>query len=110
VVLGLVGTNGIGKSTALKILSGKLQPNLGKFTNPPSWQEVVTNFRGSELQNYFTKIVENNLKPCIKPQYVDQIPKAIKGTVSDMLDRKDELGVQAQVCDQFGNDLKLHCI
>jgi ATP-binding cassette subfamily E protein 1 len=101
VVLGLVGTNGIGKSTALKILSGKLQPNLGKFTNPPSWQEVVTNFRGSELQNYFTKIVENNLKPCIKPQYVDQIPKAIKGTVSDMLDRKDELGVQAQVCDQF---------
>lgn len=30
-VLGLVGTNGIGKSTALKILSGKLKPNLGKF-------------------------------------------------------------------------------
>ncbi len=31
-VLGLVGTNGIGKSTALKILSGKLKPNLGQFT------------------------------------------------------------------------------
>jgi translation initiation factor RLI1 len=30
-VLGLVGTNGIGKSTALKILSGKLKPNLGKY-------------------------------------------------------------------------------
>ena len=30
-VLGLVGTNGIGKSTALKILSGKLKPNLGRF-------------------------------------------------------------------------------
>ncbi len=30
-VLGLVGTNGIGKSTALKILAGKLKPNLGKF-------------------------------------------------------------------------------
>jgi translation initiation factor RLI1 len=28
-VLGLVGTNGIGKSTALKILAGKLKPNLG---------------------------------------------------------------------------------
>jgi ferredoxin len=27
-VLGLVGTNGIGKSTALKVLSGKLKPNL----------------------------------------------------------------------------------
>ena len=30
-VLGLVGTNGIGKSTALKILAGKLKPNLGSF-------------------------------------------------------------------------------
>ena len=34
-VLGLVGTNGIGKSTALKILAGKLKPNLGKFETPP---------------------------------------------------------------------------
>jgi len=31
-VLGLVGTNGIGKSTALKVLAGKLKPNLGRFT------------------------------------------------------------------------------
>lgn len=30
-VLGLVGTNGIGKSTALKILAGKVKPNLGRF-------------------------------------------------------------------------------
>jgi ATP-binding cassette subfamily E protein 1 len=30
-VLGLVGTNGIGKSTALNILAGKLKPNLGRF-------------------------------------------------------------------------------
>jgi ATP-binding cassette subfamily E protein 1 len=39
-VLGLVGTNGIGKSTALKVLGGKLKPNLGRFENPPDWQEV----------------------------------------------------------------------
>ena len=30
-VLGLVGTNGIGKSTALKIMAGKLKPNLGMY-------------------------------------------------------------------------------
>jgi len=30
-ILGLVGTNGIGKSTALNILAGKLKPNLGKY-------------------------------------------------------------------------------
>jgi len=48
-VLGLVGTNGIGKSTALKVLAGKLKPNLGRFSNPPDWEEILTYFRGSEL-------------------------------------------------------------
>lgn len=55
-VLGLVGTNGIGKSTALKILAGKQKPNLGRFDDPPDWAEILTYFRGSELQNYFTKV------------------------------------------------------
>lgn len=50
-VLGLVGSNGIGKSTALKILSGKLKPNLGRYENPPDWQDVIKYFRGSELQS-----------------------------------------------------------
>jgi hypothetical protein len=92
-VLGLVGTNGIGKSTALKILSGKLKPNLGRFDVPPDWQEILKYFRGSELQNYFTKVLEDNLKPLIKPQYVDHIPRAIKvkQTVREMLTSKLEM-------------------
>jgi ATP-binding cassette subfamily E protein 1 len=65
-VLGLVGTNGIGKSTALKILAGSLKPNLGKFETPPEWKEIFKFFRGSELQNYFTKLLENDLKALIK--------------------------------------------
>ena len=89
-VLGLVGTNGIGKSTALKILAGKLKPNLGNFSAPPDWTDILAHFRGSELQNYFTKILEDNLKAIIKVQYVDLIPKAVKGKVGDILDKKDE--------------------
>jgi ATP-binding cassette subfamily E protein 1 len=61
-VLGLVGKNGIGKSTALKVLAGKMKPNLGRFSSPPDWEEIVAHFRGSELQNYFTKILEDKLK------------------------------------------------
>ncbi|CDO93335.1 unnamed protein product [Kluyveromyces dobzhanskii CBS 2104] len=80
-VLGLVGTNGIGKSTALKILAGKQKPNLGRFDDPPEWQEIIKYFRGSELQNYFTKMLEDDIKAIIKPQYVDNIPRAIKGPV-----------------------------
>ncbi|KAF3506573.1 hypothetical protein F2Q69_00009122 [Brassica cretica] len=97
-VLGFVGTNGIGKSTALKILAGKLKPNLGRFTNPPDWQEILTHFRGSELQNYFTRILEDNLKAIIKPQYVDHIPKAVRGNVGEVLDQKDERDKKAELC------------
>lgn len=97
-VLGLVGTNGIGKSTALKILAGKQKPNLGRFTDPPDWTEILSHFRGSELQNYFTKILEDDLKALIKPQYVDQIPKAVKGTVQQLLDKKDECKNQMDIC------------
>ena len=89
-VLGLVGTNGIGKSTALKILAGKMKPNLGRHDSPPDWEEILVYFRGSELQNYFTKILEDTLKATIKPQYVDHIPKAIKGNVGEVLKSKDD--------------------
>ncbi|TKS93243.1 ATP-binding cassette sub-family E member 1 RNase L inhibitor [Collichthys lucidus] len=96
-VLGLVGTNGIGKSTALKILAGKQKPNLGKYDNPPDWQEILTYFRGSELQNYFTKILEDDLRAIVKPQYVDQIPKTVKGSVGAILSRKDDTDTQTLV-------------
>ena len=89
-VLGLVGTNGIGKSTALKILAGKLKPNLGRFDNEPEWTDILKHFRGSELQNYFTKILEDNLKAIIKPQYVDHIPRAVQGKVREILANKNE--------------------
>ncbi|KAM9906283.1 hypothetical protein OXX79_001644 [Metschnikowia pulcherrima] len=84
-VLGLVGTNGIGKSTALKILAGKQKPNLGKYDNPPDWEDILKYFRGSELQNYFLKVLEDNISAIIKPQYVDNIPRALaKAAVKDV--------------------------
>ncbi len=105
-VLGLIGTNGIGKSTALKILAGQLKPNLGKFDEPPDWTEILTYFRGSELQNYFTKLLADDLKAVIKPQYVDRIPKAVKGSVQQLLDNKDDRGIQDIVC----SGLDLHAV
>lgn len=123
-VLGLVGTNGTGKSTALKILSAKLKPNLGRFASPPEWREIVAGYRGSELQNYFTKIIEETLKAVIKPQYVDLIPKQVKGRVGDILKAKDELNrmeelvdalelrhlLDRQVADLSGGELQRFCI
>jgi len=55
------------------------------------------------LQNYFTKVLEDNLKALIKPQYVDHVPKAIKGpmTVSQMLDSKLELDNKQHMCEEL---------
>lgn len=100
-VLGLVGTNGIGKSTALKILSGKQKPNLGRFKNAPDWEDILNYFKGSELQNYFKRILEDNLVAVIKPQYVDHIPKAAKGTVKDLLMGKNDRGVAETLIEEL---------
>lgn len=104
-VLGLVGTNGIGKSTALNILSGKLKPNLGKYDNPPEWKEIIENFRGSSLQNYFTDLFEKNLKAIIKPQYIEQIPKVVIGTVRENLDKYQE---SDDICEKVIRELDLN--
>lgn len=89
-VLGLLGQNGIGKTTTLKVLSGEIKPNLGSYQNPPEWNEIIQYYRGSTLQDYFQKMSENHLKVAHKPQYVDNIPKAISGKVGDLLEKVDE--------------------
>jgi ATP-binding cassette subfamily E protein 1 len=102
-VLGLVGTNGIGKSTALKILAGKEKPNLGRYDNPPDWSDILVHFRGNELQNYFTKVLEDHLKCIIKPQYVDNLHKAVKGPKNKVIDllsvKNDRVGQYEKILD-----------
>ena len=92
VVLGLLGQNGIGKTTTLKVLSGEFKPNLGDFEEPPEWSEVIQHYRGSTLQEYFQRMSGNSLKVSHKPQYVDKIPKAVSGEVSQLLEKVDERG------------------
>nr|QBH22567.1 ribosome biogenesis/translation initiation ATPase RLI [Philasterides dicentrarchi] len=84
-VLGLVGTNGIGKSTALRILSGDLKPNLGEYDKNIEWKDVIKSklFKGGELQNFFTNLLENSLSTQMKPQYVDSIPKGLPKAVRE---------------------------
>eukprot|EP01016_Furgasonia_blochmanni_P019083 TRINITY_DN2147_c0_g1_i12.p1 TRINITY_DN2147_c0_g1~~TRINITY_DN2147_c0_g1_i12.p1 ORF type:complete len:586 (-),score=173.85 TRINITY_DN2147_c0_g1_i12:705-2462(-) len=100
-VLGLVGTNGIGKSTALRILSGKLKPNLGDHENPPEWREIIKYFRGSDLHNYFTRLVEENMKCWVKPQYVDLLPRQLEGKIRDIVNAMDERKVAEELIEKL---------
>jgi len=90
VVLGLLGQNGIGKTTALKILSGEIKLNLGNYREPPDWPQLIQRFRGSTLQDYFQKLSDDKLRVLHKPQYVDKIPRVVSGKVGDLLEKVDE--------------------
>ncbi|MEM2146516.1 MAG: ATP-binding cassette domain-containing protein, partial [Candidatus Jordarchaeaceae archaeon] len=92
IVLGLIGQNGIGKSTALKILSGEIKPNLERYDNPPDWSSIIQYFRGSTLQTYFQKLSNGDLRVVHKPQYVDKIPRIVRGKVGEVLEHVNERG------------------
>jgi ATP-binding cassette subfamily E protein 1 len=91
-VTGILGPNGIGKSTAVSILSGQTIPNLGDFETEPSWDAVLKHYVGTELFDYIKMLSSGSLKASIKPQYIDFIPKVFKGKVIDLLKSTDERG------------------
>ncbi len=101
VVLGLLGQNGIGKTTALHILSGEIKPNLGQYDEPPDWTQLIQHFRGSTLQEYFQRLSEGTLKVVHKPQYVDRISRVVSGKVGELLEKVDERDKLNQLAEQL---------
>ena len=90
-VLGVIGQNGIGKSTALKILSGNIKMNLGLFgEESPDWTQIIENYKGSILHTYLTELQEKKLTIVHKPQEITDIPKFVKGKVIDLLKKIDD--------------------
>ncbi len=86
-VIGLLGANGIGKTTAIRILSGDIIPNLGKYQEDVSWEHVLDKYSGTALGDYFSALNEEEYVTSLKPQYVDNIPAHFSGTVEDLLSR-----------------------
>jgi ATP-binding cassette subfamily E protein 1 len=99
-VVGLLGANGTGKSTAVRILSGQLRPNLGK--EEASWEEIFDRFAGTELLDYLKQLSEGNVRVSVKPQYIEAIPKVYSGKARDLLAKVDELGVMDEIVEKLG--------
>jgi len=91
-VVGIIGRNGIGKSTAVKILAGVEKPNLGNYEKEATDEELIEYFKGTEAQNFFEKRKKGEIVVSYKPQRVELIPQQYKGTVKDLLDKVNEKG------------------
>ena len=96
-VMGLLGRNGMGKSTVVNILSGNLKPNLGNYNEPPEWDEILKYYSGTELKAHFEKIKEERIRASIKPQQVYRVAEAFEGTGKELLEKYDGRGVTQQL-------------
>jgi len=102
-VVGLIGANGVGKTIALRILSGNLIPNLGKIRdeeipealekskkvpdfNSDTWKELMRIQRGTELQDYLERLSKKEIRTAYKEQQVNLLSKIIKGRVREGID------------------------
>jgi len=101
-VVGLLGRNGMGKSTVVNILSGNLKPNLGKYENPPEWDEILKYYGGTELKSHFEKIKNKQLRASIKPQQVHHVAQAFDGTGKELIEKYDERGVSRELIKELG--------
>ncbi len=79
-VYGIIGENGIGKSTLLGILSNQIKPNFGCFAdkNIITDDDIKKNVRGTELQTYFDKLYDGQLTVKMKPQNIEKVQRKYK--------------------------------
>jgi ATP-binding cassette subfamily E protein 1 len=94
-ILGILGQNGIGKSTIVSILANKMKPNFEKFDRVFENDEIIKMFKGSEMHKYFTNLYNGKLKVVTKIQHVDTLinyfkKKNIDPSVIDYLNKKNE--------------------
>jgi len=100
-VTGILGPNGIGKTTAVRILAGELVPNLGDHETTPDWDAVLDAYRGTELQDYVADVRDGAVSVSRKPQYVDKIPDRFDGNTRALLENTDERGVLDELVERL---------
>ncbi len=104
-VVGILGPNGMGKSTAISALSGRMIPNLGDWLNQEAqWDEVIDSLPKGELRDFFIAVQDGKIRVAVKPQNVDRLPKRITGTVADLLSKVDERGLLDETTRSLGID------
>ncbi|MCL4399262.1 ATP-binding cassette domain-containing protein [Candidatus Parvarchaeota archaeon] len=89
-VLGLIGRNGIGKTTNINLISGSIKPNFGEYKKEFTDTEIIRRFRGKDIQPFLEKLYSGTLRIAKKPQEF-----TINGHVREYL-KKDRFGIVGQ--------------
>jgi ATP-binding cassette subfamily E protein 1 len=79
----LVGKNGIGKTSTIKLLTKQMKPNFAIFDKEFSEEEIMLRL-SLEQRRYFAKTREG-MKVSVKPQNIEKIRGLFKGTVAELL-------------------------
>jgi ATP-binding cassette subfamily E protein 1 len=104
-VVGILGPNGMGKSTAINALSGRTIPNLGDWMDTePQWDSVIESLPRGELRDFFIAVQADKIRVAVKPQNVDRLPKRVKGTVRELLMKVDERNIMIETTEDLGID------
>ncbi|MBT4731007.1 ribosome biogenesis/translation initiation ATPase RLI [Candidatus Woesearchaeota archaeon] len=105
-VVGLIGRNGIGKSTAFEVLAGNITPNNGNYDTELTEENIkllkesiLQKYSNSQIGEYFTKVFDKKITISYKPQRIELLPKLFSGKVIDLLEKVDEKGKVNEMMD-----------
>ena len=89
-IIGLIGRNGIGKTTNINLVSGAIKPNFGELSAQLTDSDIIKRFRGKEIQPYLTMLYGGSVRVSKKPQDFE-----LRGKVRDIV-KENRYGIVRQ--------------
>ncbi|MFQ5979073.1 MAG: ribosome biogenesis/translation initiation ATPase RLI [Candidatus Heimdallarchaeota archaeon] len=100
-VIGLLGPNGIGKTTVINVLSGHLIPNTGKSDEDgDKLERALEMVRVPGMREYLRSLHSSTIRVAIKGQVLEKLQQ-LNGDLRTELARLDTRGVLSQVAEDL---------